>query len=260
MKKFKKVVPALCALLVSAVMLGSSTYAWFSMNTKVTATGMTVNAKSDSKFLQIVAGTAGFADDEAQISAEAVNKTKDLRPTSAVKAIGTDNLTLTELAQADKATDIKWVEAFSNDPASSTKNGEYKEVTTAAQATDASNLYTLINDFKVRLNPKAGANSAEDLSVTGVTITSTATVAKNDLLASVRVLFVCGDKWAIWSNGAKVSASSDTSVLAATVNSTTPTEIKVYIYFDGEDTATTTNNATKLSTDGYKVEFVLGVA
>lgn len=259
MKKFKKVVPALCALLVSAVMLGSSTYAWFSMNTKVTATGMTVNAKSDSKFLQIVAGTAGFADDEAQISAEAVNKTKDLRPTSAVKAIGTDNLTLTALAQADKATDIKWVEAFSNDPASSTKNGEYKEVTTAAQATDASNLYTLINDFKVRLNPKAGANSAENLSVTGVTITSTATVAKNDLLASVRVLFVCGDEWAIWSNGAKVSASSDTSVLAATVT-TTPTAIKVYIYFDGEDTATTTNNATKLSTDGYKVEFVLGVA
>lgn len=259
MKKFKKVVPALCALLVSAVMLGSSTYAWFSMNTKVTATGMTVNAKSESKFLQIVAGTAGFADDEAQISAEAVNKTKDLRPTSAVKAIGADNLTLTELAQADKATDIKWVEAFSNDPASSTKNGEYKEVTTAAQASDASNLYTLINDFKVRLNPKAGANSAENLSVTGVTITSTATVAKNDLLASVRVLFVCGDEWAIWSNGAKVLASSDTSVLAATVT-TTPTAIKVYIYFDGEDTATTTNNATKLSTDGYKVEFVLGVA
>jgi len=259
MKKFKKVVPALCALLVSAVMLGSSTYAWFSMNTKVTATGMTVNAKSDSKFLQIVAGTAGFADDEAQISAEAVNKTKELRPTSAVKAIGADNLTLTELAQADKATDIKWVEAFSNDPASSTKNGEYKEVTTAAQASDVSNLYTLINDFKVRLNPKAGANSAENLSVTGVTITSTATVAKNDLLASVRVLFVCGDEWAIWSNGAKVSASSDTSVLAATVT-TAPTAIKVYIYFDGEDSATTTNNATKLSTEGYKVEFVLGVA
>lgn len=259
MKKFKKVVPALCALLVSAVMLGSSTYAWFSMNTKVTATGMTVNAKSDSKFLQIVAGTAGFADDEAQISAEAVNKTKELRPTSAVKAIGADNLTLIELAQADKATDIKWVEAFSNDPASSTKNGEYKEVTTAAQASDVSNLYTLINDFKVRLNPKAGANSAENLSVTGVTITSTATVAKNDLLASVRVLFVCGDEWAIWSNGAKVSASSDTSVLAATVT-TAPTAIKVYIYFDGEDSATTTNNATKLSTEGYKVEFVLGVA
>lgn len=259
MKKFKKVVPALCALLVSAVMLGSSTYAWFSMNTKVTATGMTVNAKSESKFLQIVAGAAGFADDEAQISAEAVNKTKDLRPTSAVKSIGADNLTLTGLAQADKATDIKWVEAFSNDPASSTKNGEYKDVTTAAQAADASNLYTLINDFKVRLNPNAGANSAEKLSVTGVTITSTATVAKNDLLASVRVLFVCGDEWAIWSNGAKVLASSDTSVLAATVT-TTSTAIKVYIYFDGEDTATTTNNATKLSTDGYKVEFVLGVA
>ena len=53
MKKFKKVVPALCALLVSAVMLGSSTYAWFSMNTQVTATGMNVTATSNSTYLVI---------------------------------------------------------------------------------------------------------------------------------------------------------------------------------------------------------------
>lgn len=56
MKKFKKVVPALCALLVSAVMLGSSTYAWFSMNTSVTAQGMQVSAKSDSQYF-VVAST-----------------------------------------------------------------------------------------------------------------------------------------------------------------------------------------------------------
>lgn len=53
MKKFKKVIPALCMLLVSAIMLGSTTYAWFSMNNKVTVGTMSVEAKSNSQFLVI---------------------------------------------------------------------------------------------------------------------------------------------------------------------------------------------------------------
>ena len=51
MKKFKKLIPALCMLLVSAVLLGSSTYAWFSMNNKVTVTGMQVTTKVSSNLL-----------------------------------------------------------------------------------------------------------------------------------------------------------------------------------------------------------------
>lgn len=57
MKKFKKLIPALCMLLVSAVMLGSTTFAWFSMNNTVTATGMEVAAKSDELFLTIKYGS-----------------------------------------------------------------------------------------------------------------------------------------------------------------------------------------------------------
>ena len=75
---------------------------------------------------------------------------------------------------------------------------------------------------------------------------------------AVRVLFVCGNNWSVWTvDGAKVS--SNTNILAGKVT-TDATTISVYIYFDGEDSLTTTNNATTLSTDGYKVEFVLGVA
>jgi len=53
MKKFKKLIPAFCMLLVSAIMLGSSTFAWFSMNNKVTATGMSVEAKANTMFAVI---------------------------------------------------------------------------------------------------------------------------------------------------------------------------------------------------------------
>lgn len=50
MKKFKKLIPAFCAMLVSAAMLGTSTYAWFSVNKEVTATGMNVTAKVDTEY------------------------------------------------------------------------------------------------------------------------------------------------------------------------------------------------------------------
>ena len=53
MKKFKKLIPALCMLLISAVLMGTSTYAWFSMNESVKAEGMQVTAKSNSTYLLI---------------------------------------------------------------------------------------------------------------------------------------------------------------------------------------------------------------
>ena len=59
MKKFRKLIPALCMLLVSALFVGTSTYAWFSMNKTVTAANMQVKAKSNATYLLInKSGTA----------------------------------------------------------------------------------------------------------------------------------------------------------------------------------------------------------
>lgn len=46
MKNMRKLIPAMCLLLISAMMLGTSTFAWFSMNTSVQATNLQVKAKS----------------------------------------------------------------------------------------------------------------------------------------------------------------------------------------------------------------------
>lgn len=43
-----KLIPAVCMLLISAMMLGTTTYAWFSMSNQVQATGMQVQAKAES--------------------------------------------------------------------------------------------------------------------------------------------------------------------------------------------------------------------
>ena len=53
MKKTKRLLFAICLLIVSATLLGTASYAWFSMNTEVNVDGIRVEAYSDSLFLEI---------------------------------------------------------------------------------------------------------------------------------------------------------------------------------------------------------------
>ena len=48
----KKLIPAICMLLISACMFGTSTFAWFSMNNTVTVSGMEVTAVADGDDLE----------------------------------------------------------------------------------------------------------------------------------------------------------------------------------------------------------------
>ena len=59
MKKMRRMIPALCMLLVSAIMLSTASYAWFTMNDSVTATGMQVQAKASGS---LVVGKAPLGD------------------------------------------------------------------------------------------------------------------------------------------------------------------------------------------------------
>lgn len=58
MKKTKRLLFAICLLIVSATLLGTASYAWFSMNTEVNVDGIRVEAYSDSIFLEISKTTA----------------------------------------------------------------------------------------------------------------------------------------------------------------------------------------------------------
>lgn len=248
MTKFKKIIPALCMLLISAVLMGTSTYAWFSMNTTVKATGMEVKAKSQSEFLQIINEVGEFSDETAQSTANAKNPSNTIKPVAAVKEITTNAITaLDDTITADA---IKWAEAFSADPAVSAKATDYREVTTSIGD------YTLLNTFKVRMNPKTGvSSSAKPLKVVEVKVAGT----NASLQAAVSVLFVCGDNYVLWKNNKFVVTKVAENVLVNQVTAATPTEIKVYIFFDGEDVVTTTNNAAALDTKGYNVEFSLSI-
>ena len=72
MKAMRKILPALCMLLVSAVLLGSTTYAWFSANTTVEATGMQLTAESATSLF--ISNTAGYADNTFKASVVFTNE------------------------------------------------------------------------------------------------------------------------------------------------------------------------------------------
>lgn len=65
MKKFRKLIPALCMLLVSALFVGTSTYAWFSMNKTVTAANMQIKAQVNTQLM--IKGSADNAEYKSAI-------------------------------------------------------------------------------------------------------------------------------------------------------------------------------------------------
>lgn len=83
MKKFKKLIPAFCMLLASAVMLGTSTFAWFTMNNNVSANGMEVTATANTNFL-VISKTASVDDMDKEITFNSTEATGGVGSTKSV--------------------------------------------------------------------------------------------------------------------------------------------------------------------------------
>lgn len=218
MKKFQKLIPAFCLLLVSAVLMGTSTFAWFSMNKNVTATGMTIKANSDNPFLVIAAGNTF---DSSSIATNVSTKTteKKLYPVMPVSALTSANVT----------TAASWQYAYSNDPDSATKTGDY------IACTDLTN-YVASEKFMIGLNEKSGVESAANLKLTGVTI---------DANKGIGVVVVCGTNIYTFTE-TFTSSGAETAKALATEVTKTGTEVTVYYYLNGEDTNVKTTNAENL--------------
>lgn len=82
MKFTRKLLPALALLLVSAVLMTTATFAWFSMNTRVSATGMQMETEAGDNVLISANETKTLADLIAFQNALINNQKRDLRPVS----------------------------------------------------------------------------------------------------------------------------------------------------------------------------------
>lgn len=149
-----KIVSAAAMLAVSASMLGTSTYAWFTMNKTVEVKGMEVKAKAEKGLLVNEVADVGSAtwDEEALSNA---NANATLIPMSTL------NATTWAHANSTKADDA--ADAQSASVASGNLSSAGYQIFTLADSADGSNLSSGKLDFINATAAAAGANAKADI-------------------------------------------------------------------------------------------------
>lgn len=228
---------------VAAVALGSSTYAWFVSNNKVTATTSTISAQSNAAFMYI----RDKDEKSTNLTADTSSVTSTaLYPAHWVTAkegnYATADIGKFYTAYGTTADDgtmvaktLKIVEAN----ADSTTKGSPADAVTAQ--------YAVKNTFFI------GSKGTElsDLVVTAASLKnedgSDSTSDNADLDNALRILVTCGNNWVLCdkSNILASNEGNTTHKLADTV-SAAETEVDIYVFYDGDDSEIKTNNLPDL--------------
>lgn len=233
----KQMAAAVAMVLVAAVALGSSTYAWFVSNNQVTATTSTISAQSNAPFLKI-ANKADVADDNAwknvTTTEDTFNETnvKTLYPAQVVGEFVAGDAEVT--AGTATAADVKFQSAYASNAYSATERDNTR-FTVGKPATAVTGDYAYMESFYIG-STDAEAGSFANLNVSGVTVsvkdgatfseytydsngdgtddkTVTANEAKQQMIDAVRVLVVnseTGD-WVVWNKDGKVESYKTTA-------------------------------------------------
>lgn len=241
----KKFAAALAMLLVSVLTLSTATFAWFSMNTSVTAQGMSVTAKSDTVFLQIK-GNA----DEAYSGVGKAALTGAVLPVShATKTIGAVNYGKAFEALTDITTVANWWYGYSasadvstlNESTASKFDGDaiFESLITSTSKTG----YFLKTVYDVNINSNSGLTTASDLVISEVTIAATEGT-EGAIADGVTVIIAGVDGYAEYN----ASSTTASGVIANSIpKDAESTKVTVYIYIDGENANVKTVNAEKLA-------------
>ncbi|MBR3646467.1 MAG: hypothetical protein IKN54_08605 [Lachnospiraceae bacterium] len=274
----KRIASAMAMLMLSTAMLGTTTYAWFSMNTQVTATGMQVKAQAEGGIVIANSTKTGWT-----ASANAQVTTASLFPTSNAKTPGT--LTTWYHNKSDAADNAKAGQEQStydtlNIALSDAANGEgvgYVDLNDdSAFTAGTDSAYFLKDKFFIK-------SSGDALNGTTLYINKVEVTSNGSLLAIDNALRVCvvvdgtSYLYAPVSVGAgptltyKVRGSAtDTVALAGTVKNTATgvttiantneqaVPVEIYVYFEGEDTNCKSTNISGITTDNITVSVQFG--
>lgn len=240
----KQLFAAIAMVMVAAIALGSSTYAWFVTNNTVKATTSQISAQSNAAFMNI------------KYNATAVNS--DL--TADVATLGSEKLYPAQWKNnfdASKGkTDPKIYQfetAYAQTVGEATMdNSSLKAIGTPAEAVAAH--YAVKNVFNI----SSKGTGLTDLKVTGCEIKS-GDNGNAQLDNALRVLVVCGDNWVVCNKTGIVESSHTTAgYLAAAVTAGSDTEVDLYVYYDGNESEIYTNNLANLSDSSSKITITFG--
>lgn len=258
----KQLLAAVAMVLVAAVALGSSTYAWFASNSKVQATGMIVQAATEGGI------EIAYTDSVATTGSYATSAATGATSATALAPISTANAKTWSHASAMRA------------GASAAKVDTYETLTLTEKTTDqafsktgsvtdqgVTTNYYLVSNFNIRSTSATAL--AKGLTVDNVSVAGNSTGKKMD--EALRVAIVLGEKTLIYDpvandvtgykiytghtgSGDSATATGETNVtitekdtatlLATTADTTIPAkgesanggvDVKIYVYFEGED-------------------------
>lgn len=273
MKKFSKLIPAFCMLLISAMLMGTSTFAWFSMNTQVTATGMQVKAAAEGGIV-ITNSTKGTwsAEAAAHVTTASLfpasrdnttgeglkwyhNKSKNADDAAAGQESSTYETLSTKLSATTEG--VGYVDSNSNN--------QYDAGTDAA--------YFLMNTFTIK-------SSGDTLTNTPLYINKVDVKSSDNLLnidKALRVAIVVDSTTYIYApvDGATTTykvagSSSDTTALTSATGKNKATSVttipntdsgipvSIYVYFEGEDAACKSTNISGITIDTLTVSVQFG--
>ncbi len=290
MKK-AKILPAIAMLLVAVLSLSSATYAWFSMNTQVTATGMQVKAVAEDGLLIINELDADQAANWKVSATASYGGLVDLIPTSTAdvstwyhnKSDAPDDAKAGQAASTYEtvSADTNW----KRDEGSGKTGVYYIDADTDSTKDDVEKAYVLLNKFWIKSSGNAialGSGEKYDaLYVNKVNVSGASTSAELD--ASLRVAVKVGTQLFIYAPVANATtsykvggASTDTTATAvpatglintATSQTSVPAigtakastiPVEIYIYFEGEDANCKSANI-KATLDTLNVEVIFGI-
>lgn len=253
----KRLVWSALLLLVAAVMLGTSTFAWFSMNTSVAVTGMQVVAKSDNTFLLISSTntTASAIQTENSITVDFAFTDNASRVIPCRPALSSDEAAYLSVAEGHYQTNgslISTAGVLVNDATKATTvtnwytaNAASVDAATinAATAKQLSTFDGYVLRETIYLTVAEGANDANNLTVTP---TITQKGAGSDVSAA-KVLVVSGSNYVILSSSDNGTPASLHAVSNQTITDSTVVTVNIYIYYDGADANVYTNNTAELT-------------
>ena len=256
----KKLLPAIGMLAISAAMLSSATFAWFTMNKDVTVTGLQTTAKAEEG-LVIAAYTSNGT---VAPAASAFAKNADAYNTNSAQTLLP---TFTEDA-------TKWYHQTS---LKSNHGQIYAESTAIEVDNDSTNgdYYYELNKFQIKsygaVSGSTAATQAVYVKDVQINNTDPARTAQ-DYDPALRVLIKTADNTLIFGqNGTETGTFNLLGVAAngtytlVTENttgakiidaaSTTPTDVDIYMYYDGEDPACKSDNIADFTAMVVDVNF-----
>lgn len=260
MKKFKKLIPAFCAMLVSAAMLGTSTYAWFSVNKKVEANGMSVTAQANTQYFVVLnsVATGGFT---AEGKAETTTTTLTTPTAGGIggpstnvypAAYTTEKLSLASGTGASVEANNWYTGGVSADEQKTNENSQFTTLTTLGP--DAAATFTTNTDYFVAYTFYVGLADKTDSCSAKLQFTATTTDATNAAkIAGFTVQYSeTGSAVKYTSYAGKTTETVTTTDAFKFVAKNGDTNAKyvtvtVYVYIDGRDAEIMSKN---LKADG----------